>query len=83
MVYDVFMKKVIALPNTRAIPKSGLANLKRLYEEAKSGDIVSYAVIGVRKNGAYVRAWNHERGLALIGAVEAMKAEIVNDFLKG
>lgn len=73
------MKKIIAIPDTRAISKTGLANLKRFHDAAKSGELVSYAIIGVTKNGSYIRAWSQERGLPLIGAMEATKSEFIKD----
>lgn len=81
------MSKIITLvkKKRRKCDARSLNVLRKMTEAMESGELRCVAVIGVRKDGGYTRGWsevNTTDVLALVGAIESTKAELVkSEFL--
>lgn len=81
MLYGVLMKKkVYPLPDNRCVTQSGLDSLKVFNKAVRNGEIVSFALVGIKKDGKFYRAYNQERLLPLIGALDVIRLELASKF---
>lgn len=77
MVYGDFMRKIIAIPNTRLVPKDYLSDLKTFQDNVKKGDIISYAIVGIGRQGMIHSGHWAESTVPLLGGIEYLKSRVL------